>query len=396
MGKESGPRHALPAGRQLRALQNAALPVALLVIVGVIAFAAPALRSGDAESASGDARPSAEADPGQKREGAAGAKAAKSPPAEGPDPRQGKNLAFQAEIIRGISFEKLPKPPPIPKGFVRVDPASIRPTSFNVSSFNLLGAGHTARGGNRKGWATGQTRMRWQVSLLRAHDVSVAGFQEFQAPQFNTFQAIAGGEYGVFPGLSMGQAPVQNSIVWRSADWELLEAGTTPIPYFDGHRIPMPHVLLRNVASGQQVWFANYHNPADAHGPAERWRSMATSIETALVNRLGADGTPVVVTGDFNEREDFFCRVATGAGMLSANGGYADAAGCHTPARMDVDWIVGTDSLAFSDFIADRGPLVSRSTDHPMIRSLATLAPRNDPKDCMRHPDHRDRIYCRK
>jgi hypothetical protein len=394
MGNESERRHALPAGR-LRALQNAALPIALLVIVGVIAFATPALRSGDAESVNGAARSSE--DTGQaQRETKRPARAKvdkKSERKSGPPAGPGKNLAFQAEIIRGTTFEKLP---PIPAGFVRVDPASTRPTSFHVSSFNLLGHGHTVPGGNRKGWASGHTRMRWQVSLLRAHDVSVAGFQEFQAPQFNTFQAVAGGEYGVFPGLSMGQAPVQNSIVWRSADWELVEAATTPIPYFDGHRIPMPHVLLRNVASGQEVWFANYHNPADAHGPAGRWRSMATSIETALVNRLSADGTPVVMTGDFNERTEFFCRVATGAGMLSANGGYADAAGCHPPARMDVDWIVGTESLAFSDFVADRGPLVSRSTDHPMVRSLATLAPRVDPADCMRHPAHKERIYCRK
>lgn len=393
MGKESEPRHALPAGR-LRALQNAALPVALLVIVGVIAFATPALRSGGTESVNSDARPSAETSEGQpEAKRSTPAKADKKTEKQAaPRERPGKNLAFQAEIIRGITFEKLP---PIPPGFFRVDPASTRPTSFNVSSFNLLGHGHTVPGGNRKGWASGQTRMRWQVSLLRAHDVSVAGFQEFQAPQFNTFQAVAGGEYGVFPGLSMGQAPVQNSIVWRTADWELVEAATTPIPYFDGHRIPMPHVLLRNVASGQEVWFANYHNPANAHGPAGRWRSMATSIETALVNRLSADGTPVVMTGDFNERTEFFCRVATGAGMISANGGYADAAGCHPPARMDVDWIVGTESLAFSDFVADRGSLVSRSTDHPMVRSLATLAPRIDLADCMRHPAHKERIYCR-
>jgi hypothetical protein len=193
----------------------------------------------------------------------------------------------------------------------------------------------------------------------------------------------------------MGQAPVQNSIVWRTSDWELVQAATTPIPYFDGHRIPMPHVLLRNAASGQEVWFTNYHNPADAHGPAERWRSMATSIEIGLVNRLRADGTPVVMTGDFNERTDFFCRVAVGAHMISANGGYANASGCHPPARMDVDWIVGTSDLAFSGFVADRGPLVSRSTDHPMLRAQAAVPPEIDRSDCIRHPVHRSRLYCR-
>ncbi|HET7240226.1 MAG TPA: hypothetical protein VFI77_03645, partial [Gemmatimonadales bacterium] len=352
------------------------------------------LRSGDAESANSETSPSGSTGPSRPEEDKPDEKRPEQ--RSGPPKRPGKDLAFQAEIVRGVSFEKLPPKPKIPKGYVRTDPSRTLPTTFNVSSFNLLGHGHTVRGGNRKGWAGGQTRMQWQVSLLRAHDVSVAGFQEFQAPQFNTFQAIAGGEYGVFPGLSMGQAPVQNSIVWRTSDWELVEAGTTPIPYFDGHRLPMPHVLLRNTASGKEVWFTNYHNPADAHGPAGRWRSIATSIEVGLVNRLGADGTPVVMTGDFNERADFFCRVAVGAHMISANGGYADASGCHPPARMDVDWIVGTAQLAFSDFVADRGPLVSRSTDHPMLRSQVTLAPEIDRSDCMRHPVHESRLYCRR
>lgn len=389
MGKASGPRHALP-GSRLRALQNAALPVALLLVVGVIAFATPALRSGGAESVDGETRTTG-APSGEQSEQPREARRGKQDPRPKARKRPGKDLAFQAEIIRGTTFAKLP---PIPPGFVRVDPASTRPTAFTVSSFNLLGHGHTVPGGNRPGWASGQTRMRWQVSLLRAHDVSVAGFQEFQGPQFNTFQALAGGEYGVFPGLSMGQAPVQNSIVWRSADWELVEAGTTPIPYFRGNRIPMPHVLLRHRVTGQQVWFMNYHNPADAHGPAERARNVATSIEIGLANRLSSDGTPVVMTGDFNERTDFFCPVATRANMVSANGGYADGAACRPPGRMDVDWIVGTADLTFSGFVADRGPAVSRTTDHPMVRARASLPARVDRSDCIRHPVHKERLYC--
>ncbi|HEX5495971.1 MAG TPA: endonuclease/exonuclease/phosphatase family protein, partial [Mycobacteriales bacterium] len=248
-------------------------------------------------------------------------------------------------------------------------------TTFRISSFNLLGASHTAPGGNKHGWAPAARRMRGAVAKLTQHDVSVAGLQEFQVPQYHALRALTGGRYGVYPGASAGRAAVQNSIIWRTSDWQLAQAGTVPIPYFHGRRVPMPYVLLTNRHTGQAVWFANFHNPADVRGPAQRFRDVATSMETALFRRLGAGGTPVLVTGDMNERGDYACRLTAGVAMHSANGAYRDGSGCHLPARMNVDWIFGSPAVSFLSFVADRDAVVRRTTDHPMVVATAEIHP---------------------
>jgi hypothetical protein len=249
--------------------------------------------------------------------------------------------------------------------------------TFGVSSFNVLGNGHTAGPG---GYATGPARMHGAVGLLLAHDVSVAGLQEFQEPQFHAFEAMLGGSYDVYPGLSLGVQPVQNSIVWRRADWSLVEAHTASVPYFAGNRVPMPYVLLRNLHSGQEVWFYNSHNPADAHGPAGHWRAIATSIEVNLARTLTANGTPMIVTGDMNDRAPFACPFAAGSGFHSADGVYAGSGGCHMVPRTNVDWIFGSSALRFSGFVTDRSSQYRRISDHPMVSSRVTIPATADPR----------------
>lgn len=262
------------------------------------------------------------------------------------------------------------------KGYVLRDSPKGRSAHFTVSSFNVLGAGHTSGKG---GMPPGATRIRSAVGLLVANDVSVAGLQEFQEPQFRTFEGMVGGTYDAYPGLSLGVQPVQNSIVWKAADWSLVEAHTVSIPYFHGNRVPMPYVLLRNRSSGHEVWFYNTHNPADAYGPAGHWRAIATSIEASLVRHLTSDGTPMIVTGDMNDRAPFACPFASGSGMHSADGAYYSG-GCHLPAQMNVDWIFGSRSLGFSSFVTDRSTQSRRISDHPMVRSGVTVPAVADPR----------------
>jgi hypothetical protein len=262
------------------------------------------------------------------------------------------------------------------KGYV-LRPSPKGPTThFNVSSFNVLGAGHTASPG---GIGPGVARMHSAVGLLLSNDVSVAGLQEFQEPQYRTFESLVGGTYDAYPGLSLGVQPVQNSIVWKQADWSLVEAHTISIPYFHGNRVPMPYVLLRNRHSGRAVWFYNSHNPADAYGPAGHWRAVATSMEANLARGLTADGTPMIVTGDMNDRAPFACPFASGTGMHSADGAYY-AGGCHLPRRTNVDWIFGSAGLDFSSFVTDFSTQTRRISDHPMVRSAVTLGAVADPR----------------
>jgi hypothetical protein len=261
------------------------------------------------------------------------------------------------------------------RGFVFRRSAKGLPTAFTVSSFNVLGAGHTAGKG---GYASGSTRMHAAVGLLLGHDVSVAGLQEFQEPQYRTFLGLAGGTYDAYPGLSLGVQPVQNSIIWKKADWTLVEAHTLSIPYFHGHHVPMPYVLLRNQHSGREIWFYNSHNPADAHGPAGHWRAVATAQEASLARSLTADGTPMIVTGDMNDREPFACPFASGTGMRSADGAYYSG-GCHLPRATNVDWIFGSRGLDFFGFVTDRSTKTRRISDHPMVRSQVVVPATNDP-----------------
>ena len=258
------------------------------------------------------------------------------------------------------------------KGLVPVPEAVTQPTTFTVSSFNVLGAGHTTGRGARGGFANGVTRMHAAASMISSNGVSVVGLQEFQSPQYQTFQALLGGSYDVWPGLALGQTPVQNSIAWRTSDWTMIGNGTTPIPYFGGTPVAMPHVLLHNVHTGQNVWFANYHNPADAHGPAQHWREAATAMEVNLVKQLTADGTPMVITGDMNERDGYACRLAGGAPtMHSADGARYDG-GCSLPSRMNVDWIFGSDDIEFTTSTPTSRP---RPATSPITRWCARPRP---------------------
>lgn len=250
--------------------------------------------------------------------------------------------------------------------------AADRPAVFRVASYNVLGAGHTAPGGNRRGWASGTTRIRWALEHLRSYDVSVAGLQEFQTPQATTFLAAAP-TWTAFPGPAAGRSGVRNSIVWDTTTWSAIETRTTQVPYFGGSRLPMPHVLLEHRTTGQRIWFANYHNPADARGNAERWRDLATTEQIALFNQLRTQH-PLVVTGDMNEREEYLCRAGREAALHAANGGYVDANGtCTYPRPLGVDWILGSDPVTFTDYARDESPLNRRTSDHPLHVTTATV-----------------------
>ncbi len=242
---------------------------------------------------------------------------------------------------------------------------------FVLSSFNVLGNSHTARGGTRVGMAPGETRIRSAIRLLERHRVDVVGFQELQLLQLGEFLRVTGGRYAVYPGDSKGGQGSNNSIAWRTDKWELVAADTIAIPYFNGSRWPMPVVLLRDRDTGLSAYFSNFHNPASTprHPNQGRWRRLALAKEVALVNRLMAKTDyPVFLTGDLNQRESAFCTITKGTAMVAANGG-GHAGFCRPPPKPGIDWIFGSTGVSFTNYRADRSPLVNRTTDHPMIVS---------------------------
>lgn len=372
MSEQSGPR---PWSKALKLIASVAV---LVVFAGLIVLG---VRGGGQDVPAGPARSGVSALTSMQVPGgaAAGARTLKVSP--GPTlsltPKARRAIKLKARrlaraVERNVRLESSTQPAPAPT------PAPLPDTDFTVASFNLLGASHTQQGGNKTGYAAGPTRMRWAVSLLRNAGVDVVGFGEFEDPQYRAFMAATGGQYGVFPGPTLDRGSIRQSIAWRQDTWALVDAESIAIPYFHGQRIRMPYVLLRNLATGREVWFINVHNPATTPrwGNNERWRDAATALEISLVNRLQAQtGQPVVLTGDFNERDEVFCKVTGQAAVVAANGGEAGEARCITPPSMDVDWIFGSDYLTFSGFVSQRRGLVQRTSDHPMVYSRVSVPP---------------------
>jgi Endonuclease/Exonuclease/phosphatase family len=256
---------------------------------------------------------------------------------------------------------------------VDLNPAASRPkpialppvVDFTMASFNLLGSTHTKPGGHSPRMASGPQRMGGALQILAKHQITVVGFQEFQPDQRNAFRSRARG-WQMYPGLSMGRRAGENSVAWRTDTWEMVKPGLIPIPYFNGRIRPMPYVLLRHQETGVQAYFSTFHNPANIGGNQARHRAEATRRQIGLFNQLESGGTPQFVTGDMNERREYFCRV-TGATPLVAAAGGSNDGGCRPPARMQIDWIFGSPGAQWTNYVVDRSPQVRRTTDHPVI-----------------------------
>jgi hypothetical protein len=250
-------------------------------------------------------------------------------------------------------------------------------TKFHVASFNVLGYNHTAKGGDAKGFVNGRRRMEYAYRILTQHHVNVVGFQELQPQQYEKFNAMTGKRWSVYPGDRLERIAMHNSIAWKTRKWERVDATYIKIPYFYGDPVKMPIVELRHRRTGQRVYFANFHNPADSYGPAQKWRDQARQKQIALANRKFDEGLPLVITGDMNEREKYFCNMVAKAPMRAANGGsHREGKPCDTPEPMGIDWIFGTRYIEFTQYQKLESTLVQKTTDHPFIVARATVPER--------------------
>jgi endonuclease/exonuclease/phosphatase family metal-dependent hydrolase len=248
-------------------------------------------------------------------------------------------------------------------------------TDLVVSSFNVLGASHTT-GKDKRGFARGKVRAGYAAQAILQRDVDLVGLQELERPQARTMVAKLPG-YSIYPGPSKRRHASANSIMWRNDTWSMVETHKIGIPYFSGNIIDMPYVRLRNLATGTDVWVANFHNPASikTRGDQSRWRTEATRRQVDLANRLRAEtGLPVIFTGDFNERDVYFCRLVGGTELEASNGGSVAADGrCAPPRDARIDWVFGTPELDWESHVVDKSALIQRVTDHPMIVAKAKL-----------------------
>ena len=252
--------------------------------------------------------------------------------------------------------------------------------TFRTASFNLLGYGHTKPGGDAPRFEDGVTRTDYAVKVLDRRAIEVVGFQEFQNEQFDRFFEIVGDTWAVYPGDQLSDAAMHNSIAWRTEKWALVSARSIPIVYAEGSWIKMPFVLLQHKESGRLVWFANFHNSYGRTVEAQRYRDQARNLEIELASRLWETGVPLVLTGDMNERETYFCPMTSLAPMKSAAGGsYGAGSTCTPPADMRIDQIFGSTFLQFSNYKAAESRLIRKTTDHPLVYADVSVPVRRRP-----------------
>ena len=224
-----------------------------------------------------------------------------------------------------------------------------------VATFNVLGHSHTKRGGNKPGWPDSHTRMQGAVQALNGAGIEIAGLQEFEPIQSRAFLDLTAGSWDVFP--RSGQGDTVNTVAWRTDRWALVRGERIKIPYFHGNEIGMPYVLLRNLA--------------DVRGPAQQWRDEAERRQAALAHLLLTNETPVIFTGDMNDRAGYFCDTVANSPLHAANGGSAGP--CRPPADMGIDWIMGSPTVTFSSYFRDTTIPTNRIADHPLVSTTATL-----------------------
>ncbi len=355
-------KHAMPRSQRLGHLKVAA------TVVLVVAFVTLFVGGATGMIGSRD-----DGDGGEGRAADVGAQANTNSPAADPVADDGSSEADATtpvdeptEVVTDVPPQSVKDAKKLKRSLAWLRRGLADETTFRVGTFNVLGSSHTAPvGGNKKGYASGVSRMGMTYSLISQADLDVIGFQEFEEVQYGRFRSLAGSRWDVYPGPSLDRGSIRDSIAWRTDVWKLVEANSIAIPYFGGDLIRRPVIKLENIESGREVWFFNTHNPADVRGGNAHWRGVAVSIQIRLANELGADGTPVVFTGDYNDRAEVFCPIVGETELEAANGG-GYSSGCDTPDRMDVDWIFGS-GMEFSGFVSQSRGILGRVSDHPFI-----------------------------
>ncbi|MBV9830649.1 MAG: endonuclease/exonuclease/phosphatase family protein [Marmoricola sp.] len=233
----------------------------------------------------------------------------------------------------------------------------------------MLGASHTPN----SRYPAYTTRTPKALAFLKSHNVDVVGVQEFESRQADlllqdpTYHAY----FGAFRG---GKDDTRNAILWRDSTMEFISGETLPIQYFNGSIIQIPVVLLRQRSTGRTAYFMNTHNPASnvfGYGNQSSYRTYDLGVEKDKIVELRATGRPVIMTGDFNDRQPAFCAMTANKLTISPNS--IPSMSCAYPSQSSIDWIFGAGQVRFSSYSYDTTAKAQHVTDHPVILSRAHL-----------------------
>lgn len=168
---------------------------------------------------------------------------------------------------------------------------------LRTATFNVLGASHSPND-----W---QQRMDQSLGVLTNNHLDVTGMQELQPRQWQYLLDRAGGTYDIYPAkfTQLGHES-ENSIIWDKTKFKWVDGGIQPnLKYFNGTLLNSPWVKLQDRSTGQQFYVLNTHDPAHSGQGYETdpyWRYHDALEHAAFIQRLNADGLPIIYTGDFN------------------------------------------------------------------------------------------------
>ncbi len=241
--------------------------------------------------------------------------------------------------------------------------------TFQIATFNVLGSQHSTRTGDHPKYPPASVRTPRAVARFRSFGVDIVGMQELQPDQLNAFQAQTG--FAAYPGYAFGSRETDNSILYDDSRFEFVSGSYFTIHFMHADR-PQTILRLRDKESGREFYVLNMHASAGG-GSYAATRRAGHYTAAATVNRLKSEGIPIFLTGDMNDRAEFFCRVAPITGMVAAIGG-STAGGCRPAGALAVDWVLGWGNVSFSNYIEDRSTMGDVS-DHYMVVGTATAGP---------------------
>ena len=241
--------------------------------------------------------------------------------------------------------------------------------TFQIGSFNVLGSQHSAPGGDHARYPAASARNAGAVARIRSFGVDILGTQELQPDQLNGITAMTG--YAAYPGYAFGSRETDNSILYDDSKFEFVSGSYFTIHFMHANR-PQTILRLRDKATGREFYVLNMHASAGEGGYAVT-RRAGHYTAAATVNRLKSEGIPIFLTGDMNDRAEFFCRVAPATGMVAAIGG-STVGGCHPAGALAVDWVLGWGNVGFSNYVEDRSTMQVVS-DHYFVSATATVGP---------------------
>lgn len=253
------------------------------------------------------------------------------------------------------------------QGYVRT--ADV-PVQVRIGTFNILSSWHTRVGRGEAWMAPGPMRAHLAAEAVRLYDADVVGFQELDADQMGPMPTALP-DYAFYPGNSLGAKGVNNTIGWNKTKFDRVSGGYFTVVFLGEDR-HVPFVKLRHKATGQEFWVLNTHNTPKRGGDPRltKEREKQVAQEIAKVKQLQKDGLPVLMTGDLNDKDWTYCQIVTQTSLRPAQG---FPGGCKLPNPSRIDWVFGSRVSWQPGATFDRGPLVSRVTDHHVMFATATL-----------------------